>query len=239
MKKLFVAATVAASLLVPAVRAQNPPPAGASQPAASQPAANPPAASQPAGATVHVEGFRSAKWGMSEAEVKAAVQSDFKITADKLKPETNTSEKTTVLTILVPDLIDGAGTARVSYILGYTTKKLIQVNITWGAPADPQAKPEMVVAAANQLHQLFVEAGYDPGTIVSDVRAPDGAIVVFQGQDAERHTTLLRLLSAQTAPGKDGKSEAKDKPAIATALFLSYIMDSKSPDVFRLKKGQF
>lgn len=193
--------------------------------------AQPPAAS---GEIARVDGFRSAKWGMTEAEVKAAIAGDFKIPADKIKAEPNVNERTSVLTVQVPDLIEGAGIARVSYILGYTTKKLIQVNLVWGTLADPQAKTEGVVAAANQLRDLFVSEGYVPATIVANARAKDGEVIVFEGQDADKHTTLLRLVSQPAE--KDGKKERR--PAV-TALFLSYILDSRDPDIFRLKKGQF
>jgi hypothetical protein len=195
--------------------------------------AQPPAAG---GETARVDGFRGAKWGMTEAEVKAAITAEFKIPADKLKIEPNPNERTAVLTVQVPDLIEGAGAARVSYIFGYTTKKLIQVNLVWGTPVDPQAKAEGVVAAANQLRDLFVNAGYDPSTVIVNARASDGEVIVFQGQDADKHTTLLRLVSAQPAPEKDKKEK---QPAAVTALFLSYILDTKTPDIFRLKKGQF
>jgi hypothetical protein len=193
----------------------------------------PPAAnSEPA----HIDGFRSAKWGMTEAEVKTAITNDFKIPADKLKAEPNPNERTTVLTIQVPDLIDGAGIARVSYIFGHTTKKLIQTNLVWGTPVDPQAKPEGIVAAANQLRDMFMSSGYEPGTVVANARASDGEVIVFEGQDADKHTTLLRLVAGQPPADKDAK---KDKPAPVTALFLSYILDSRNPDIYRLKKGQF
>src|SRR5271169_2294047 len=77
------------------------------------------AAAQPAAGGNHtqVTGFRGAKWGMSESEVKAVIAADFKISADKVKSEQNPNERTTVLTVTVPDLLDGAGPARVSYIL--------------------------------------------------------------------------------------------------------------------------
>ena len=180
-------------------------------------------------AGVHVDGFRSAKWGMTEAEVKAAILNDFEISADGLTGEVNPTEKTTVLAIVVTDLIPGAGTARVSYILGYTTQKLIEVNIVWGASVDPQAKPDMVTAAANQLRNLFLTSGYDPGTIATDTRGGDGWLVIFAGQDADKHSTVLRLLQGRMA------SQNQQQPA--AVLFLSYVMDSRNPDVFKPKSG--
>src|SRR6185312_11662412 len=127
---------------------------------------------------------------MDANEVKAAIRKDFNIPADKIQTEENASERTSVLSITVPNLIEGAGEARVSYIFGFTTKKLIQVNIIWGTPVDPKVKPDEVVAAANQLRDLFVASGYEPGSIHTNAAAKDGTIVVFEGADAQKHATL-------------------------------------------------
>jgi len=188
-----------------------------------------------------VEGFRSARWGMTDAQVKAALLKDFNIAADKLQTEENTSERTTVLSATVNEPLEGAGKARVSYILGYSSKKLIQVNVVWGTAIDPQVKPERVVAAANQLRALFLSSGYDPATMASNVATGQGTITVFQGQDSEKHTTLLRLVSSPApAPAKQrGKNEKQEAAAPQVALLLSYVQDARNPDIYRLKKGQF
>lgn len=183
------------------------------------------------------DGFRSAHWGMTDAQVKAAIRKDFNVPPDKVQTEENASERTAVLTITVGDLLEGAGKARVSYILGYSSKKLIQVNIVWGTAVDPQTKPDRIVAAANQLRALFLSYPYQPDTVASNVPTANGTITVFQGQDAEKHMTLLRLVSTPApAPPKNAKSET---PAANVMLFLSYVMDVRNPDVYRLKKGQF
>jgi hypothetical protein len=211
--------------------------AAAEQPATRQSAA----AQQPEQDTterVQVEGFRSARWGMTEAQVKAAIQKDFNIPVDKEQIEENSSERTTVLSVTVNDLLEGAGKARISYILGYTTKKLIQVNIIWGTTIDPQVKPDRIVAAANQLRTLFLNSGYDRETVASNVATTDGSITVFQGQDSDKHLTLLRLVS--TPAPVPPKQRSKAEPAGPTVvLLLSYLLDARNPDVYRLKKGQF
>jgi hypothetical protein len=186
-------------------------------------------------ASATVSGFRSARWGMNDAEVRAAIQRDFGIPPAKVSTTENAAERTTVLSTTVADLLDGAGTARLSYILGYKTKKLIQVTIIWGTPVDPKVPPQNIVTAANQLRQLFLDSGYEPKTIIVNSRLADGSIVVFEGRDPEGHTTVLRLASTQR-PAKG----PQNKPGLASvALSLSYVLDSRNPDIFRLKKGQF
>lgn len=185
----------------------------------------------------HIEGFRSAKWGMTEAQVKAAIKSDFNIGEDKIKRSENLAEKTGVLTVTVPDLLEGAGHAQVSYIFGYTSKKLIQVNALWGTAVDPQATPEKIVAAADQLRLLFLDSGYDPRTLSTNARMPDGSILVFQGQDSDKHTTLLRLATGTANQPASGGKAAKQVEVVA--LSLSYILDAHTPDIYRVKKGSF
>ena len=104
-----------------------------------------------------------------------------------------------------------------------------------GTPVDPQSHPDKIVTAANQLRQLFLDSGYQPGSVVTNAQMADGTILVFQGQDADKHTTVLRLANAP-APAKGSKTEG---PGGSVALSLSYTLDSRSPDIFRLKKGQF
>lgn len=218
MVRFFAAAFLAVALATPA----------AAQTATANPA---PTGSLPSGSSteaVHVGGFRSAKWGMTEAALKKAISSEFNIPADALKSIPSPVERTTVVAITVPELLEGAGAARISYILGYASKKLIEVNIEWGTPIDPQAKPEMVLAAANQLRDLFLRSGYAAGTITTSGRGSDGSVIVFSGQDAAQHTTVLRLLQT---PGS-----VKEKQPPMTALFLAYVMDSRNPDIFRPKK---
>jgi hypothetical protein len=225
-----------AALLSPAAGWAQAAPATSGKPAEAPGAAapqNPAAPAEPA----HVDGFRSAKWGMTEAQVKAAIRSDFNIAEDKAKRSENLAEKTQVLTIAVPDLLEGAGMAQVSYIFGYASKKLIQVNVLWGTAVDPQATPEKVVAAADQLRLLFLSSGYEPQSVAGNVKMADGSILVFEGQDAEKHTTLLRLATA-TAPPAAGKGK-NEKPSEVVALSLSYILDAREPDIYRVKKGLF
>jgi hypothetical protein len=237
MSRFFSAAMISALLLLPAMafaQAVPPPSAAPSPPSAAPPSGTSGASAVPA-ERVHVTGFRSALWGMTSAQVKAAIQKDFNIAADKLKTDENLAERTEVLSVSVPDLLEGAGLARVSYIFGFSSKKLIQINILWGTAVDPQASPEKIVAAANQLRQLFIDSGYEPETIASNVKINDSSILVFEGEDADKHATILRLASASLATGRAGKPQK----VTDTALSLSYVLDPRNPDIYRLKKGQF
>jgi hypothetical protein len=208
---------------------------GESKTAANEPPPVEAAPATEAPSPANVGGFRSAAWGMDDGEIKAAIQKDFGIPASNVSTIENAVERTTVLTTTVRDMLEGAGTARLSYILGYKSKKLIQVTLLWGTPVDPRVPAENIVTAANQLRQLLLDSGYEPKTITINARLADGSILVFEGQDAAKHMTQLRLASTPSA----AKGSQKKGGVASIALSLSYVLDSHNPDIFRLKKGQF
>ena len=73
---------------------------------------------------MQVEGFRSARWGMTEAQVKTAIQKDFNIPVDKEQAEAyNTSAYPTVLKNL-EKFLDGQPKVRVSNVISSTSHKL-------------------------------------------------------------------------------------------------------------------
>ena len=82
-----------------------------------------------------IDGFRSAKFGMVEAEIMAAIASDLNIGASEIGDATHLVEQTRLLSVTVDDLLPQGGPSRITYILGYRTKKLIQVNLVWGGLA--------------------------------------------------------------------------------------------------------
>jgi hypothetical protein len=179
-----------------------------------------------------VEGFRSAQFGMTEAQLRQAIRKDFPTGGDKVTSEANHGEKTTVLTVHVADLIPGTGKARVSYILGYTTKKLIQVNVNWVAEPKSAAAAENLVGAANLLRNYFLAGGYQPDSIIANQQMPNG-YVVFRGRDARARMVLLVLAGTTGTPPAD----AEKAPPVG--LQLSYILDPEHPDVYQVPKGQF
>jgi hypothetical protein len=175
-----------------------------------------------------VEGFRSAAFGMNETQLRAAIRKDFGLAGDKVASEENPAQRTTVLSITVDDLLPDAGPARISYILGFKSKRLFQVNILWGGA--PEATPEKLSAAAATLRDYFLAAGYAAETVAANARTSDGGVLWFTGADAQKHTTTLRSLPLP--PAKDG-----EKPGVG--LLLSYVQDPQNPDIFRILKGQF
>jgi hypothetical protein len=227
MRSCFLALAVTLAAATPATAQPAPAPKAApAQKPSEKPAEK---AAEPDQAGHKVEGFRSARFGMTEQQVRNAIRKDFNLAAEKVAVEENPVEKTTVLTVLVPDLLPDAGTARLSYILGFKSKKLIQVNLLWGTPLGTDVAPEKMRSTANALGQYFVGLGFPPESVIANARLKDGTTVVFQGSDAQKRTAVLRFAEGTAAEGQ--------KPPVVMTLF--YIQSTENPDVFRIGRGQF
>jgi hypothetical protein len=230
---LFVVAC--ASVSASAQVTQLPPrrPAPATVPARPAPAAPNEATPAPGGSVVaEVTGFRSARFGMTEAQVRPAIEKDLKLRPDEIRSEENKAEQTQVLEVRAPDVLAGGGTANVSYVFGFKSRTLIQVGVSWSKATDDKMTPEQLFSNANILRSHFLEAGYKPDTISTNMPV-NGGLLMFRGSDAQERTTVLVL------QGTFSQGENNQRVLTPTALLLFYIADAKSPDVYRLPPGSF
>jgi len=204
-----------------------------------QPIAPEATATSPAGApnimapgSANVEGFRSAKFGMNAEQVRMAIEHDFNLKGSAIKEQPNLAERTTVLSVNVSELLPGGGVANVSYVLGYESKRLIQVSISWSKTTDERMTPEQLFTNSTVLRENFLAEGFEPNTIASNMPISNG-ILDFRGSDAKGHTVMLILQGTMT--------EGQDKQKILqpTALLLFYVADAKAPDIYHLPPGSF
>jgi len=104
-----------------------------------------------------IDGFRSAKFGMKIEEVKKAIRQDFFIQDGKIDTVTHPTEQTQSLGITIKKLLPMSGKSRVVYVFGFQSKRLIQVNILVGHPADADITPQQVVDSGNLLGSHFIK----------------------------------------------------------------------------------
>jgi hypothetical protein len=178
-----------------------------------------------------VNGFRSAKFGMKEKDVIKAIKNDFGVGKNQVSRKVHPNEKTVTLGIKIKKLLPESGTAKVFYILGYKSKRLIHINVIWGKPVTKNPNTESVVATANQLRNHFAQKKYQKEGFALNAQLSEGIILVFQGKD--RKGRAARLLLSNPKAEKDKKTDKN------IALTLSYIEKPQDPDVFRIKDGDF
>lgn len=227
------AAPPATGAVTPAARpAPAPQQASPAEPAAAS--SEKAGSDQAAIAGVEVTGFRSAKFGMKEDDVKAAILKDFRAKPEAIRAEDNKLERTRVLIVPVQDVLPGGGAAEVSYVFGYESKKLIQTGITWSKASDAKMTAEQLYSNANVLRSHFVGAGYKPDTVAMNMPVNNG-LLMFRGSDGEGRTTLLMLQGSIT----QGEANSGQRVLTPASLSLFYIADAKKPDVYRLPPGSF
>ena len=181
-----------------------------------------------------VDGFRSAKFGMREKDVYRAINKDFKIKKSEVKRTTNNMELTTVFEIDVPKLLHVGGSAKVAYVFGYKSKKLVQVNVIWSQKVKDQKSTQGVVNAANILRNHLIKKRYQKDGYAANTKLNNATTVVFRGKDKNNRMALLVLNVPPEPKDKNAKS-----PTRSITLSLNYILEIDNPDVLTINEDDF
>jgi hypothetical protein len=187
--------------------------------------------------SVGVEGFRSAHFDMTEDQVRQAIAADFKLQPQNILKQVNKVDRTTIISVRVPDLLPESGTAQVNYKLGYKSKKLIQVDVIWGPAIDPKTTPATLTAILINMRQYLQERGFPKEKTVVNATTPQANILLmFRGED-EKGRVVALLGQFNLDPKAEKEKQLKtDEPQ---AVILSYVLSPKSPDIFKIEKGKF
>lgn len=220
----------------------TPAPAPSSSPSAAPP---PQAPAKPTKPAYEVKGFRSANFGMTEAEVKAAIQKDFGVKPDEIRQTSNAIERTTALMVSVPSLDPGPGPATAIYILGYQSKKLIQVNVVWTRAANgkndknDKADTGPYIVAGVQLVNYFNEFGWRDGRVNLGIPIGPSTLLLFAAEDEKTGAVQVVADGVAVERKAEGRIEAAPQPGSQASLRVSYIANRTSPDIFKLERGRF
>jgi hypothetical protein len=179
----------------------------------------------------NIDGFRSAKFGMTQQEVLSAILKDFGIGSDSVKRGENPSEKTDHLIARVIDLLPGSGQAMVVYMFGYQSQKLYQINLFWGKPFDPEPNPSVLLKIARSLNTYFSKRGFVESTVQQNVPLTKELLLVFKGADGEGRMVEMILSNVNASSDQKRKSDI--------SLRLSYIEDPSNPDIYKIQPEDF
>ena len=197
---------------------------GAAVPAAHAQAPAPATAAAPH----KITGFRSARFGMTAAEVRAAIMKDFQAADNVITEVENPVEKTRVLAVRLASLAPAPGPAVLAYVLGARSQRLERVNVTWRTgPAPTETDRNAMGAAGVQLAGYLQGLGWKPGGMVTGVSEGPNAVLLFAGVDDANAAVELHLTGVYLT-GTQGISAPPSGP---TVLRVAYIRDLKKPDV--------
>jgi hypothetical protein len=187
-----------------------------------------------------VTGFRDARFGMSEQEVRAVVTKSFGIKAADITSGANPVEGTTVLTARVASLDPVPGPAQVAYIFGYGSKKLIQVNVIWGDDkAKDQTDTNALVTAGTRLERYFAGFAWRKDTTRAGIPVGDNTVVLFSGEDEKKGAVRLIVDGVKYQMQKEGNQTTSPEPKGPPKLIINYIADRETPDIAKIDKGKF
>lgn len=185
------------------------------------------------GGAAEVTGFRSARFGMTEAEVRAAIVRDFGVQDKDISVSENAIERTKAISLFVQDLVPRGGRAQVVYVMGFQWRRLIQVSITWSSASDARITPQILASNSELLQAYLRRGGYRTETVATDVPLGKNGLVVFRGADRKGHMTQLTLT------GTSEEDRNGNRLLTPRQLQLFYVADPARPDIFKLKPGLF
>lgn len=180
-----------------------------------------------------VGGYRSARFGMTEAEVLRAINMDFGIENGETRI-VHPLQKTTALVVRTDDLVPGAGATQVVYIFGYRSARLIQITLSWGFPLETAVNAATLVRVARVMMNRMALQGLPDNTLSSDMTVDDGSIIVFRATDADAHVIEMRM----KGPGVGLATDDGDD-VTTSRLRLSFIQNAKLPDTYKVEPGAF
>lgn len=215
-----------AQTLAPAPATTPMPPAPSAAPAPPRPA-------------YEVTGFRGARFDMDETQLRAAVMADFGVKPEAIKVVPNAMERTTALVVSLHSLDPGPGAATAVYIMGYKTKKLIQVNLVWAQnAASDKADSGPYLVAGVQLANYFNGFGWRDGKVTIGAPSGPNTLLMFAAEDGKTGAVQV-VVDGVAFERKDGKVETAPQAPGSVSLRVAYIANRTAPDIFKLEPGRF
>ena len=179
-----------------------------------------------------IAGFRSAHFGMTQAEVRAAIERDFKPAADAVSVIENPLEKTSIVVVRLARLEPGPTPATVSYIIGATSRKLMHVNVVWSTGPAPTTPVRTAIAVAGvQLADYFRAQRWRPNATTAGARDPHRGLVLFAGIDGRNAAVEVRVAGV----AMPGDAATVLDPASPAQLVVTYVADVNRPDIVTAK----
>jgi len=185
-----------------------------------------------------VLGFRDARFGMTESEVRLSAKTSFRIDDGDMTLSANAIDGTTKLIVHVRMLESGLGDGRVEYVFGYKQHKLFQVNVVWGADG-LQPSNNGLIAGAARLQRYFLGFGWANRSVRTGIRIDDRSVVLFGGADGKGRTVSLVIEDVQYQLGPNGTVSLVPERLYPTRVTISYTDEGSTPDVRDIARGEF
>lgn len=167
-----------------------------------------------------IKGFRSARFGMDEQQVRAAVAMDFKEQASLLQ-SAKAPGGGRVLVLPLAQLAPGPGPAGVTYLFDAASGKLAQVNLQWSTAAGADAAERGRLAAAGaRLADSFRVLKWRPNAATMGQPIGQQGVALFSGIDAHKAMVEVSLLGVPVK-GPVGEIAASNGPGKLRVAYVA------------------
>jgi hypothetical protein len=145
----------------------------------------------PAGSGL-ISGFRSARFGMTEAEVRAAIARDFKVDGPAIQTLFVAEQHSKVLTLALPQLNPGPCPAVVAYIFDTSTGALVHVNVSWLFPGEANPYQRAAIQfAGERLASYFRNLPTPYGAVLPAGATGPQTITFYAARDGDGRTVTV------------------------------------------------
>jgi len=184
-----------------------------------------------------VTGFRGARFGMTEQEVRQAAKRAFAVEDGDMTQGAAADDGTTRLIVHVPSIDSALGAGRVEYFFGYRQQRLFRVNVVWGLDTNPNGGG--VIAGAVRLQDYFLGYDWANHSVRTGVPLDDRAVLLFSGADGRNGAVTLTVENVQYRLGAAGSVTLIPEPRSRPRVTISYTDQFNAPDVRTIARGEF
>jgi hypothetical protein len=186
-----------------------------------------------------ISGFRSARFGMNEAQVRSAIGKDFGRAA-KIEKAANAAEGTTAMQASLAALDPGPGPAKVTYIFGATSKELIHINVVWASNDQPtHAVRQAMMQAGLELLAYFKTHIGKPKAAAAGLPNGPNTLVLYVAVDESGASVELSLDGIAFEHKVDGKTVSSPPADGPVSLAVSYARNVLQPDIKTIARGAY
>jgi hypothetical protein len=184
-----------------------------------------------------VTGFREARFGMTEPQVREIAKNSFRVDDGQMTLTTDVVSGTVKLIVHAQALEPGLGEGRIEYLFGFTEHKLFQVNVVWGLDTNPPLNNTGMIAGAVRLQRYFAGFAWASRSVRTAVPIDERSILLFSGNDGKNGAVFLVADEVRYEIVTNGIVKLVPEVSSATRLTISY--ESSEADVRDITRRKF
>jgi hypothetical protein len=185
-----------------------------------------------------VTGFRGARFGMTEAEVRQVAREAFGVDDGRMMLASDPATGATKLIVHVRELEPGLGVGRVEYLFGHRQHRLFQVNVVWGLDSNPQLDNSEMLAAAMRLQGYFLGFDWAYGRVQIGVPLDERAVRLFGAVDRDSGAVTVMVENVRYGL-LGGNVRLVPEVSVPTIVIVTYMDQARAGDMRTLSQREF